>query len=156
MSKKDRIPPVAIFHTDLITAIIIIINTLIIKVLFVFLLVIYFSNLIFTIMSRVFCFLVIVSLLGFGSCKKKSADPDFCATSWATQLSDEVNALSAAAQTYATNPTTENCNAYKGAYQSYLNALEPFADCAAWTVEQKNELQAAIDQAQAEINTLCQ
>jgi hypothetical protein len=107
-------------------------------------------------MSRVFCFLVIVSLLGLGSCKKKSADPDYCATSWATQLSTEINALSTAANTYASNPTNENCNAYKVAYQSYLDALEPFVDCTAWTVDQRNELQAAIDEAQQEISTLCE
>jgi len=105
---------------------------------------------------RVLGFLIIVSFLGIGSCKKKAADPDFCATSWATQVSSQLNAVTAAAQVYATNPTTPNCNALKTAYQNYLNALDPFVDCATWSTQQKNELQDAIDEAQQQINTLCQ
>jgi hypothetical protein len=107
-------------------------------------------------MYRVLCFLIIVSFLGIGSCKKKTTDPDICGSAWATQLSDETNALIAAAQTYSTDPTTQNCNAYKTAFQNYLDALQPFTDCTAWTTEQKNELQDAIDEAEAEISTLCQ
>jgi hypothetical protein len=106
-------------------------------------------------MYRVLCFLIVVTFLGLGSCKKKATDPDYCSTSWATQLSSEVNALSTAAQTYASNPTTATCNAYKTAYQNYLDALEPFGDCALWTAQQKTELQDAINAAQQEINTLC-
>jgi hypothetical protein len=107
-------------------------------------------------MNRVLCLLIVVSFLGIGSCKKKTTDPDRCGTAWATQLSAEVNAMSVAAQAYATDPTLANCNAYKSAYQKYLDALEPFADCTGWTDQQKNELQAAIDEAQQEINSLCQ
>jgi len=105
---------------------------------------------------RVLGFLIIVSFLGIGSCKKKATDPDFCGTSWAAQVSAESNVLSAALQTYATDPTTPNCNALKTAYQNYLDALSPFVDCASWTAQQQDELQAAINAAQQEINTLCQ
>jgi len=107
-------------------------------------------------MYRVLCFLIIVSFLGLDSCKKKAADPDYCATSWATQLSSETNAVSAAAQTYASNPTTANCNAFKAAYQEYLDALEPFLDCTLWSAQEKQEVQDAIDEAEQEISTLCQ
>jgi hypothetical protein len=107
-------------------------------------------------MNKVICFLIVVSFLGVGSCKKKSSDPDRCGTAWATQLSTQVNAISAAAQTYATDPTPANCTALKTAYQNYLNALEPFTDCSAWTTQEKNDLQTAIDEAQQQVNTLCQ
>lgn len=107
-------------------------------------------------MYRVLCLLVVVTFIGLGSCKKKATDPDYCSTSWATQLSTEVNALSAAAQAYATEQTPANCNAYKTAYQNYLDALEPFGDCALWTTQQKEELQDAIDEAQQQISTLCE
>ena len=100
--------------------------------------------------------MIIVSFLGIGSCKKTATDPDYCGTSWATQLSSEINAVSAAAQTYASNPTTPNCNALKAAYQKYLDALDPFVDCASWSAQQKNELQTAINEAEHEISTLCQ
>ena len=107
-------------------------------------------------MYRVLFFLIVVSFLGMGSCKKKSADPDYCGTAWATQVTAEVNALSTAAQTYASNPTAANCNAYKAAYQNYLDALEPFVECAAWTAQQRNELEDAINEAQQQLTTLCQ
>jgi hypothetical protein len=107
-------------------------------------------------MYKVLCLIIVVSFLGIGSCKKKSADPDRCSTAWATQLSTETSAVTAAAQTYGTNPTTENCNALKTAYQNYLNALEPFTDCASWTAQQKSDLQDAIDTAQEQVNTLCE
>jgi hypothetical protein len=107
-------------------------------------------------MYRVFFVLIVVSFLGIGSCKKKTTDPDKCGTSWATQLSAEINAVSAATQTYTSNQTTANCNALKAAYQNYLDALEPFSECTAWTAEQKNELQDAISEAEQEISTLCE
>jgi hypothetical protein len=101
-------------------------------------------------------FLILVSFLGTGSCKKKDSDPDACGTNWTTQVQPQLNAVSSAAQVYATTPTTANCNAYKTAYQNYLNALNPFVECASWTAQQKNELQSAIDGAKQQINTLCQ
>jgi hypothetical protein len=105
---------------------------------------------------RVLFFLIIVSFVGIGSCKKKATDPDYCGTSWAAQVSSESAALTAALQTYATDPTTPNCNALKAAYQNYLDALSPFVDCASWTAQQQNELQAVIDAAEQEIDTLCE
>jgi len=105
---------------------------------------------------RLLCFLIVISFLGIGSCKKKVVDPDYCSTTWVTQVTSESNAVSAAAQIYATTPTTANCNALKTAYQNYLNALEPFVDCASWTTQQTNELQDAIDEAQQQVNAVCQ
>ena len=107
-------------------------------------------------MNRVLCFLIVVSFLGIGSCKKKATDPDYCGSAWATQVSAEITALSAAAQAYATEQTPANCNAYKTAYQNYLDALKPFADCAAWTAQEKSDLQDAINEAEQDISTLCE
>jgi len=105
---------------------------------------------------RLISFLIVISFLGMGSCKKKAVDPDYCGSSWASQVTTETNAISAASQTYAANPTTANCNALKTAYQNYLNVLDPFVDCASWTTQQTTELQNAIDAAQQQVNTLCQ
>jgi hypothetical protein len=115
-----------------------------------------FINLNPNIMYKAICLLIVVSFLGMGSCKKKSTDPDRCGTAWSTQLSTQINAVTAAAQAYGTDPSAANCNALKTAYQNYLNALEPFTDCAAWTAQQKDDLQTAIDEAQQQVNTLCQ
>jgi len=105
---------------------------------------------------RLLFLLIVISFLGIGSCKKKAVDPDYCATSYTTQVSAELSAVSAALATYTADPTTPNCNALKTAYQNYLNVLEPFVECASWTTQQTNELQDAIDAAQLQIDTLCQ
>jgi hypothetical protein len=106
-------------------------------------------------MYRVICFLIIVSFLGIGSCKKKVTDPDYCSTAWALQLSTEITALTNAAIVYTNDPTVANCNSYKAAYQDYLNALKPFLNCALWSAAEKTELQNEIADAESEISTMC-
>lgn len=101
--------------------------------------------------------LFIVAVIFFSqiSCKKAVTDPAFCANAWATELSDEIAAFTNAAAVYANDPTPANCNLYKAAFQGYLNGLKPFADCSAYTAAQKIELNNAIAEAEAEIDTLC-
>lgn len=106
-------------------------------------------------MRKLFCFFIFVFILGIGSCKKEVTDPDYCGTAWSTQLSDELTALSNAALAYSSNPTPTTCNSYKTAYQSYLDALKPFAKCSLYTAAQKTELENSIAEAEAEISTLC-
>jgi len=105
---------------------------------------------------RVLSILIVVSFLGIGSCKKKATDPDYCGSAWATQVSAQITALSVAAQAYATDQSTANCNAYKTAYQNYLDALKPFSNCAAWTAQEKADLEDAINEAEQDISTLCE
>jgi hypothetical protein len=106
-------------------------------------------------MTRLFCFLVIISFLGLDSCKKKSVDPDYCSTNWTTTIQSELNAVSNAAAAYGTNPTTTTCNTLKAAYNNYINALEPFSNCTLWTASTKTQWQNMIDEARAELPTLC-
>lgn len=106
-------------------------------------------------MSRIFTLLVISIVLVTGACKKDKADTGICGTNWAVAVQDELNAVADAATAYAANQTSETCSAYKSAFQDYLNALEPFLDCTTYTAQQKADLQDAIDQAQAELDTLC-
>ena len=101
-------------------------------------------------------FVVLVVSFSSISCKKDKDDPGICGTTWATQVTAESNALSNAITVYAASPTAQNCNAYKTAYQNYLNALKPFTDCSVYTAAQKTELQTAIAQAEADISTLCE
>jgi hypothetical protein len=107
-------------------------------------------------MNRVLCLLILVSFFGIGSCKKKATNPDYCGTAWATQVSDEVSAMSVALQAYITDQSPANCNAYKSAVQKYLDALKPFANCEAWTAQEKSDLQDEIAQAEQDISTLCE
>jgi hypothetical protein len=106
-------------------------------------------------MTRLLCFLIILSFLGVGSCKKKAVDPDYCSNTWVTTIQTEVNAVSNAANAYGLNPNTTTCNALKTAYQNYVDALEPFSNCTLWTTATKAEWQQMIDEANAAIPTLC-
>lgn len=92
---------------------------------------------------------VLVGSLAYSSCKKD--DPQTC--DYATALQDELSTLSTAASVYSSNPTTENCLAYKAAFNTYLNAAEGYVDCAT-QAGQGAQLQAEIDQARVELNAL--
>ena len=113
-------------------------------------------------MSKKIFFFLFLTLTAVGSwtCSKdddnnNNADP--CTGSWATDLSNEANAMMNAAQVYASNPTIANCNAYKQAAQDYLDALEPYGNCATLTGQDRVEWQTALDNAQASINAMtCQ
>ena len=94
------------------------------------------------------CMLFGIVVFSIG-CKK---DDDPVGWNYATNVQDEVNALSTAATEYGNDPTnTAKCQAWKDAYQNYLNALEDNVECA--TVNgQEAELQSAINQAQAALD----
>ncbi len=106
-------------------------------------------------MKKILCFLIIVSFLGLDACKKDAGDPAFCGTAWATQITTELNAVSNAAAAYSAAQNTTTCNAYKAAYQNYLNALEKFLDCSLWSSVQKTELEDAITEAENDLDGLC-
>jgi hypothetical protein len=90
----------------------------------------------------------IIALPFFIACGKD--DPATC--DYATEVQDELNAVNAAATTYGNNPTTENCNAFKAAYQNYLNELQDHDNCV--LPAQQAQYQDAIDQAQASLDAL--
>lgn len=94
--------------------------------------------------------MLLMGLLLFSACKKDD-DPVTCAD-WASQLNDELNAVIAAATTYGSDPTPANCQAYKNAYQDYLDAAEGYVDCV--PTADREQLQQDIDAAQAELDQL--
>lgn len=97
-----------------------------------------------------------IMILGSWSCNK-SNDPAGCSTAWATDLSNEITALSNAAQAYAVDPSQQNCLAYKSAMQAYIDALEPYGNCASLTGQSRTEWQNAINDAQQSIDDMnCQ
>lgn len=107
-------------------------------------------------MMRTFLFFAVITALTLSSCKKdKDADPSYCAGAWASEVSTEWSEVIAAATAYGTNPTHETCVAYKEAYQDYIDALKPYLQCTAWTPDQMAQLQDAIDEAEEDIETLC-
>ncbi|MDA3835238.1 MAG: hypothetical protein PF495_17775 [Spirochaetales bacterium] len=79
-------------------------------------------------MNKKVLFALIMSfgILGFVSCSDKDdVTDDPCSTAWATELQVEIEAMSQAAQTYSSDPTPANCEAYRTAVQAYIDALKP-------------------------------
>jgi beta-mannanase len=85
------------------------------------------------------------------SCKKKVA----CSTDWAIELQDELAAVSDALTAYYMDPTDANCNALKAAYQDYIDAMRPYGNCETLTGQDREDWQAALDEAEASIDTIC-
>lgn len=99
---------------------------------------------------------ILLFVFSFDSCKKDKGDPDYCTSTWTTQLNTELTAVINTAFAYSASPTTANCNSYKTAVQNYLNALKKFDDCSLWTAEQKSQLQNAIHEAEQDLQNACQ
>jgi len=97
---------------------------------------------------------VLVAVFSFWTCNDDNNNDSPCSVAWATELSNEITAVSAAAQAYATNPTSATCNSYKQAMQDYLDALEPYGNCATLTGQDRTEWQNALDDTQASIDAL--
>jgi hypothetical protein len=105
-------------------------------------------------LKKIFYGLFVLFLIGgINSCKKNKNDAP-CSLAWATELSAEVNAMSAAAQAYASDPTTANCNAYKQATQAYLNALSPYGNCTLLSGQQRIAWENALADAQESVDNM--
>lgn len=99
----------------------------------------------------VFC----ISLLAT-SCSNDGDGLAPCSAAWATDLQNELLAVSTAASTYHLDQSDANCNALKNAYQDYINALKPYGNCATLTGQSRTDWKNAVDEAEAEVATLCQ
>jgi hypothetical protein len=109
-----------------------------------------------TVMSKkiFFSLFLMVAVFGFWTCNKDEDKADTCSAAWASELSNEVEAMSNAAQVYMTSPTPANCLAYKQAMQDYLDALEPYGNCPTLTGQSREQWQAALDAAQLSVDNL--
>jgi hypothetical protein len=99
-------------------------------------------------------FIVVTTLAtGLSSCGKD--DPVTCGATWGQDLEPELNALSTALTNYINDQNLTTCTALQNAYQAYLSALRPYADCAALSSAERSQLNAAISDAEAELEGLC-
>jgi len=105
-------------------------------------------------MSKQIFLISFLAIVIFGSMGCNQNTPAGCSTAWASELNDEIQALSNAAQAYTMDPTQENCLAYKAAAQAYVDALAPYGNCAALTAQEKADWQAAVDQAQQSVDDI--
>jgi hypothetical protein len=90
------------------------------------------------------------------SCSKDGDGVVGCSAAWATELNTEFTAISAAGATYALDPSATNCNAYKAAFQDYINALKPYGNCATLSGQSRADWKKSVDDAEANVATLCQ
>ncbi|WP_236980622.1 hypothetical protein [Membranihabitans maritimus] len=91
------------------------------------------------------------------SCSKDDKNVD-CHSGFvlAEATQDELQQYSQTVQTYAANPTEENCEKFRSAALSYIDALESYEQCAI-DAGQGASYQQSIDEARDGINTLsCQ
>lgn len=98
--------------------------------------------------NKLFILIGLFLFLGLGSCSKKDKETP-CSTAWATDLQANMTTITNAAQAYAANQNPTTCNAYKNAYQAYIDALEPYGNCATLTVQQKSAWNDALAAANA-------
>jgi len=66
-----------------------------------------------------------------------------------------VQILFNAAAAYGAEDSEANCNALKAAYQSYINALKPYGNCAALTGQNKTDFNNALNDAENDLATIC-
>ncbi len=99
----------------------------------------------------IFCFTLLVT-----GCSKDGDGIGSCTTAWATDLQGELTAVINAGAAFGTDQSDANCNAYKSAYQDYINALKPYGNCATLTGQNRTDWQEAVAEAEADVATLCQ
>lgn len=73
---------------------------------------------------------------------------------FSAEFQDEINAITAAATAFGNDPSQANCDALKAAYNSYLDELEDWEDCAIF-YNQETEWRDAIDSTRAAVDTIC-
>ena len=105
--------------------------------------------------TKFILFTLFVGSMMFVSCNNGDDDVGPCGANWifATQIADEANALATAASAYGQDPTTANCEAYRQAYQDYLDAARALENCAR-QVGQLTEYNQALADAQAGLDAL--
>ena len=103
-----------------------------------------------------FLTLMFLGLTAFVSCSddEEVNDPGICGTAWAAAVEDEATTFSLALQAYASDPSAENCGAYKVALQAYIDALKPYGDCTTLTGQQRTNWETAIAEAEASIDDI--
>jgi hypothetical protein len=95
---------------------------------------------------------LLLFLVSFNYSCKDDDDPSGC--DYVTETQDELNAVTAASDAWLADPTNSaKCQAYKDAYQAYLDELQDHTSCAA-AAGQQGQLQDAINSAQASLNQL--
>lgn len=80
-------------------------------------------------------------------------DPGNCSTQFSQSFEDELTAVNVATQNYAADPSSENCQAFKDAYNDYLDALDDWEECANF-YNQVTQWEQAIESARMSVDSI--
>lgn len=79
--------------------------------------------------------------------------PAFCnEQTYGDAVANATTSLSDAAVTYANDPTTANCEAYRTAAQNYLDEVRRFEDCA--TIGTRDDFRESLREAQESVDMI--
>ncbi len=105
--------------------------------------------------TRYIHFVMILAVLFlYTGCGDSDDKGPVCSTAWSAELETEVNNLTASAQAFGMNPSATTCASYRVAAQAYLDALDPYGDCAALSGQNRADWELAVEEAQQSINDL--
>ena len=90
-----------------------------------------------------------MSVMVMTSCGDDAVDCD--AASFNSEVNAAINAVNAAGQTWANDPTQENCDALKDASNEYLDAVESYEGCDGFN---QSDFQQALQQARQAVNDI--
>ena len=96
----------------------------------------------------------IFCIIALFSCKKDDGLLP-CSATWALDIQQEASAISAASAIYSADQSAANCTALKAAYQDYIDAMKPYGDCATLTGQERADWQQTLNEAEADLDTLC-
>jgi hypothetical protein len=99
----------------------------------------------------VFIFAIIV-IMGLTTCQKDD-DPEsdnFCSAPLSIALQDESNNVTNAQIAYQNDRTVANCNAYKAAYEAYIDGLERYEQCTTLTAPARAQVEDHLENARRE------
>ena len=106
--------------------------------------------------KKIFYFpaLILLSLISLSGCGDGDNDePSGCNSfNWSVELNDELTDLTTAISNFAQNPTEANCNSYRQALLTYVDALRPYGNCQGLTGQNRVEWQKLIDEDEEDLN----
>jgi len=79
--------------------------------------------------------------------------PENCTTAFTQSFEDELLAVTEASQNFSTDPSTTNCEAFKDAYNDYIDALDDWEDCANF-YEQVAQWEQSLEAARDAVNSI--
>lgn len=103
-------------------------------------------------MGKNILFAVCLLMFGLMSCGKGEDNCNQVFFGGASIFNDEVAAVNEAAQKYADDPSTANCNDYRDKVELYLDRLKDFRDCV--PTSQLNDFDRDIEGIEDQLDTI--